>query len=83
MNFRKEIKNGTLFVEGKQIKKVFQMGDWIWYVTKIINQKKVPFIYEAYVHGMADEFGSVYVSELAGASELPLTEIPVETPSQF
>jgi len=83
MNFRKEIKDGVLFVEGKKVKKVFQMGDWIWYVVKIVNHKKIPFIYEAYVHGMADEFGSVYVSELAGAVELPLNKIPVESPSQF
>jgi len=83
MNFRKEIKNGVLFVEGKQVKKVLKMGDWIWYVVKIVNKKKIPFIYESYVHGFADEFGSVYVHELLGAEELPLDKIPVESPSQF
>ena len=83
MNFRKEIKNGVLFVEGKQVKKVLKMGDWIWYVVKVINRKKVPFMYDAYVHGFADEFGSVYVSELSGAHELPLDEIPVESPASF
>lgn len=83
MNFRKELKNGELFVEGRKIKKVFQKGDWIWYVTKINTRKKIPFTYDAYVHGFADEFGSVYAQELVGAVELPLNEIPVETPSQF
>lgn len=83
MEFRKELRNDVLFVEGKQVKKVLKMGDWIWYVVKVINKKKVPFIYEAYVHGFADEFGSVYVSELLGAEELPLNEIPVESAPSF
>jgi hypothetical protein len=80
MTFEKTIKDGVLHVEGKKVKKVFTAGTWIWYVTKIITKKKVPFIYEAYVHGFCDEFGSTYVSELesVNAVELPIDKIPLE-----
>ena len=82
---RIELKNGVVHVgyeKLKPVKKIFRMGNWIWYVSKIITKKKVPFIYEAWVHGDFDEFGSVYVSELAGAEELPISEIPNEAVNQ-
>ena len=86
MGLQKELKDGVLFVgygkADKKVLKVLKMGDWIWYVVKVINQKKVPFMYDAWVHGAADEFGSVYVSELAGAEELPLDKIPLEVANQ-
>lgn len=86
MGLVKELKDGVLFIgygkANKKVLKVLKMGDWIWYVVKVINRKKVPFMYDAWVHGAADEFGSVYVSELAGAEELPLDQIPVEVANQ-
>ena len=80
MTWNKEIKDGVLFVDGHKVKKIFRAGEWIWYVTKIITKKKVPYIYEAYVHGFADEFGTVYVAELTdmGAIEMPVDKIPEE-----
>ena len=85
MGFKKELKDGVVHVgysKLKPVKHIFQMGDWIWYVVKVINRKKQPFIYEAWVHGNFDEFGSVYVSELVGAEELPINVIPAEAVNQ-
>ena len=88
MGLEKQLKDGVLFVgygkANKKVLKVLKAGDWIWYVVKIINRKKVPFIYEAWVHGNADEFGASDIREIMamGAVELPLNEIPVEVPNQ-
>ena len=60
------IENGIHCIGGKEIFHIWHdlATGWTWYATKIVTYRKIVSIYEGYVEGDFNEFGSWYPSDV-------------------
>lgn len=70
------LEDGKYCIGGKEIFHIWKsVSGWVWYATKVVTKDKIPSIYEGYVQGNFNEWGSWYASDMKDSM---IQEIPKE-----
>lgn len=70
---------GKYCIGGNEIVKAWHnpLNGWKWFATKAVTKNKVPRIYEGFVLGDYNEWGSWYAEDMdsMGTIEVPITQL--------